>query len=180
MDLNRAYDQLLSGTTDVPGTPAGFQGAVNPLGWDFGQVAENVPNDYLINNLLQVGTTFTATLDWFRNRTSPSGATWNDISYANLDLELWRDVAGVPTTLISTSKSLYNDTEHFSFALPATGQYTIRVLWNGEWFDTANDVNIEQYGLAWSGTAASVPEPATIVLLIGLIPLAISRRFARR
>src|SRR6478609_5411043 len=75
IDLNRAFDQFLSGTTDVPGTPAGFQGAVNPLGWDFGQVAENVPNDYLINNLLQVGTTFTATLDWFRNRTSPSGAT---------------------------------------------------------------------------------------------------------
>jgi hypothetical protein len=179
MDLNRAYDQLLSGTTDVPGTPAGFQGAVNPLGWDYGQVGQSVPNDYLINSLLQVGTTFTATLDWFRNRTSPSGATWNDISYANLDLEIWKDVAGVPTTLISTSKSLYNDTEHFSFAIPATGQYTLRVLWNGEWFDTVGGLNITQYGLAWSGTA-SVPEPATIVLLISLIPLATGRGFARR
>jgi Subtilase family len=180
MDLNRAYDQLLAGTTDVPGTLAGFQGLVNPLGWDYGQVAQNVPNDYLINSPLLVGTTFTATLDWYRERTSTSGASWTDTSYDNLDLELWSDVAGVPTTLVSTSKSQYNDSEHFSFAIPATGQYTLRVLWNGEWFDIGNDLNIEQYGLAWSGTTASVPEPATIVLLISLIPLATGRRFARR
>ena len=66
MDLNRAYDQLIGGTSDVPGTLAGFQGLVNPSGWDFGQVAQDVPNDYLINSPLLVGSTFTATLDWFR------------------------------------------------------------------------------------------------------------------
>jgi hypothetical protein len=180
MDLSRAYDQLLSGTTDVPGTLPGFQGLVNPLGWDYGQVAQDVPNDYLINSPLLIGSTFTATLDWFRDRTSPIGATWNDLSYDNLDLELWKDVAGVATTLVSTSKSLYNDTEHFSFAIPATGQYTLRVLWSGEWFDTVGDLNIEQYGLAWSGTTASVPEPATIVLLIALAPFVCGQRFARR
>jgi hypothetical protein len=180
MDLNRGFDQLLSGTTDVLGTLPGFQGLVYPLGWDFGQVAQGVPNDYLINTSLAVGSTFTATLDWFRDRTSPRGATWSDLSYDNLDLELWSDVAGVATTLVSTSKSLYNDSEHFSFAIPATGQYTLRVLWNGEWFDTAGDVNIEQYGLAWAGTAASVPEPATLVLLVAAIPLVTGRRFSRR
>ncbi len=178
MDLDRAYDQLLGGTTDVPGTIGGFQGLVNALGWDYGQVGQNVPNDYLINLPLIVGTKFTATLDWFRDRNSPSGATSNDISYDNLDLELWRDVAGIPTTLISTSKSLYNDSEHFSFAIPATGQYTLRVIWNGEWFDTVGDLNIEQYGVAWSGT--SVPEPATIVLLLAIVPFLCGRGFARR
>jgi hypothetical protein len=179
VDLNRAFDQLLSGTNDVPGTPAGFQGLVNRTGWDFGQVAEGVPNDYLINASLLAGSNFTATLDWFRDRTAPSGATWNDISYDNLDLELWSDAAGVPTTLVSTSKSLYNDVEHFSFAIPATGQYTLRVVWAGEWFDTVGDLNVEQYGLAWANTA-NVPEPATIVLLFSLVPFASSRRTTRR
>ncbi len=179
MDLNRGYDQLLSGTTDVPGTLPGFQGLVNATGWDFGQVAQNVPNDYLINSPLQIGSDFTATLTWFRDRIPTSSTSYNDVSFDNLDLELWSDVAGVATTLVSTSKSLYNDSEHFSFAIPATGQYTLRVLWAGEWFDTVGDLNIEQYGLAWAGTA-SVPEPATIVLLIAAIPLASGRRFARR
>jgi hypothetical protein len=41
-------------------------------------------------------------------------------------------------------------------------------------------LNVEQYGLAWSNATASVPEPATIVLLIAAIPLAIGRRFGRR
>jgi hypothetical protein len=180
MDLNRGYDQLLSGTNDVPGTLPGFQGLVNATGWDFGQVAQHVPNDYLIDSPLQMGTNFTATLTWFRDRFPTGPTSYNDVSFDNLDLELWSDVAGVATTLVSTSNSLYNATEHFSFAIPATGQYTLRVLWAGEWFDTVGDLNIEQYGLAWAGTAASVPEPATIVLLIALIPLATGRRFARR
>ena len=180
LDLNRGYDQLLSGTTDVPGTLVGFQGLVNPTGWDFGQVAQNVPNDYLINSPLTLGTNFTATLTWFRDRFPTGPTSYSDVSFDNLDLELWSDIAGVATTLVSTSKSLYNDSEHFSFAIPATAQYTLRVLWNGEWFDTAADLNIEQYGLAWSGTAASVPEPATIVLLVSLLLLVANRRPARR
>src|SRR5262249_57609885 len=121
IDVNGGLDQLLSGTTDVPGTLAGPQGLVNPVGWDFGQVAQNVPNDYLINTSLLAGSKFTATLDWFRDRTAPGGATWSDNSFDNLDLELWSDTAGVPTTLVSTSKSLYNHVEHFSLAIPTTG-----------------------------------------------------------
>ena len=180
MDLNRGFDQLLSGTTDVAEPPPGLPRLVNPTGWDFGQVGEIAPSDYLIYGPLQVGSNFTATLTWFRDRIPTGPASFNDVSFDNLDLELWSDVAGVPTTLVSTSKSLYNETEHFSFAIPATGQYTLRVLWTGEWFDTAGDLNIEQYGLAWAGTTASVPEPATIMLLFAVIPLAAGRRFARR
>ena len=177
MDLNRGFDQLLSGTTDVPGSTPGLQGVVNAIGWDFGQVAENITSDYLINGALVGGTNFTATLTWFRDRVTTGPTSFNDVSFDNLDLELWSAVAGVPTTLVSTSKSLYNETEHFSFSIPTTGQYTLRVVWAGEWFDTIGDANIEQYGLAWSGTA--VPEPTALVLLASLLPLAISRRFAR-
>ena len=178
MDLDRAFDQLLSGTTDVFGTLGGL---VSPSGWDYGQVAEALPNDYLIVSPLQSGTTFTATLSWFRDRVPTGDTSYNDVSFDNLDLELWSDVAGIPTNLISTSKSLYNDTEHFSFAIPATGQYTLRVRWTEELFDNGSDLNVEQYGVAWSSSiTASVPEPGAIVLLIAAIPFWCVQRVRRR
>src|SRR4029078_6585924 len=40
MNLNRAFDQLLSGTTDVAGAAAGVVGTVENIGWDFGQVID--------------------------------------------------------------------------------------------------------------------------------------------
>jgi hypothetical protein len=182
MNLDRAFDQLLSGTTDVIGTLSGPMGLVNPTGWDFGQVAQNVTNDYLINTPLQAGSTFTATLNWFRDLQPTGAASYSDISFDNLDLELWSDIAGVPTNLISASNSRYNDTEHFSFAIPATGQYSLRVRWTEELFDNAFDLNVEQYGLAWSANIASVPEPGGIVLLMAsaLVVCARRRRKGRR
>ena len=70
----------------------------------------------------------------------------------------------MPQNLISASNSRYNNTEHFNFAIPTTGEYLLRVRWTEEMFDNVGDLNIEQYGLAWS--AASVPEPAALVLLL--------------
>jgi subtilase family protein len=180
MDLDRAFDQLLSGTTDVIGTLSGPMGLVNPIGWDFGQVAQGITNDYLINSQLQAGTTFTATLSWFRDRQPVGDTSYSDLSFDNLDLELWSDLAGIPTNLISASNSRYNDTEHFTFAIPTTGQYSIRVRWTEELFDTGGDLNLEQYGLAWSGVTVSVPEPGTLLLLIALIPFAAGGRRRRR
>jgi hypothetical protein len=48
---------------------------------------------------------------------------------------------------------LYNESEHFSFALPFTVKYALRVRWFREIFDTVGDANQEFYGLAWSGVA---------------------------
>jgi Subtilase family len=177
MDLNRAYDQFLSGTTDVAGTLQGSMGSVKRTGWDFGQVAEGITNDYRINSPLQAGSSFAATLTWFRDRQTFGSTSYTDVSFDNLDLELWSDVAGTPTNLISTSDSLYNNTEHFFFTIPTTGEYTLRVRWTGELFDNVGDPNIEQYGLAWATTLASVPEPSSLVLLIALIPWGLGRRF---
>lgn len=162
MNLNRAFDQLLNGITDILGTLQGPMGPVNPLGWDFGQVAQGITNDYLINSVLEAGSSFTATLTWFRDRQTFSTTGFYDNSYDNLDLELWSAVAGLPVNLISASDSRYNNTEHFRFAIPTTGQYLLRVRWTEELFDNIGDLNIEQYGLAW---ATSVPEPGTLVLL---------------
>lgn len=162
MDLNRAFDQLLGGTTDVPGLAQGALGTVAPVGWDFGEVMEGITNDYLIANPLAVGSTFTATLTWFRDREAFGIATFTDSSYDNLDLELWSSLGGVAQDLISTSNSRYNNTEHFSFAIPATGDYMLRVRWTEELFDLVGDMNAEQYGLAWS--VSPIPEPNALVM----------------
>ena len=70
-------------------------------------------------------------------------------------------LAACAQDLISASNSRYNNTEHFNFIIPTTGEYMLRVRWIEELFDLAGDVNIEQYGLAWS---TSVPEPAAALL----------------
>ena len=88
---------------------------------------------------------------------------FTDVSYDNLDLELWGAAGEGPLNLISQSMSRYNNSEHFSFALPFTGEYMLRVRWTEELFDMAGDLNVEQYGLAWA--AVAVPEPATLILL---------------
>ncbi len=63
---------------------------------------------------------------------------------------------------MAASNSSYNNTEHFQFAIPTSGDYMIRVRWVEELFDTAGDANFDQYGLAWS--TASVPEPTSVML----------------
>jgi hypothetical protein len=55
----------------------------------------------------------------------------------------------------------------------------VRVRWTGELFDNVNDLNIEQYGLAWSGTSA-VPEPTVTLLLVALAPWSLRRTRANR
>jgi hypothetical protein len=167
MNLHRAFDQLLSGTTDVGGLPHGLLGVVDPIGWDFGEVVEGLTNDYLISGVLEAGSTFTSTLTWFRDRTVLDNTNFRDASYDNLDLELWNVAGGSPLSLISESASIYNNTEHFHFSIPSTGAYMLRVRWKSELFDMVSDANIEQYGLAWSVIA--VPEPASGALI--LIPI---------
>jgi hypothetical protein len=174
LNLSRAFDQLLSGTTDLSGTAHGMLGTVNPVGWDFGEVAEGLANDYLINGVLEAGSTFAATLNWFRDRSTVGTTGYADNSFDDLDLELWNTTGGAPLELISQSSSRYNNTEHFHFAIPATGQYMLRVRWVGEVFDVAGDANLEQYGLAWAGVA--VPEPATLLLLAILLPVMVCTR----
>ena len=176
MNLDAAYVQFLTGTTDVSGTFSGLQGIVNPVGWDFGEVISGTLNDYLIDVPLLGGSTFTATLTWFRDRRIDSADTVYDDSFDNLDLELWSVIGTVPTTLVSESISLYNESEHFSFAIPGTGSYGLRVRWSGETFDVVGDADRETYGLAWSGVA--VPEPSSLVLTAcgSLIMLCTARR----
>jgi hypothetical protein len=86
-------------------------------------------------------------------------------------LELWSLVDGAFTSLISESSSLYNESEHFSFNVPVTGDYALRVRWFKEVFDRVNDADQEFYGLAWSTRLASlagavIPEPESGLLMM--------------
>ncbi len=151
MNLAAAYRQFLTGTTDVPGVSGGNLGLVKDVGWDFGKVASPATNDYFFDLPLMGGSTFTATLTWFRDRRIDPANNVYDDSYDDLNLELWSVVDGNPASLISESSSLYNESEHFSFTMPFTGDYVLRVRWFREVFDAIGDTNQAYYALAWSG-----------------------------
>jgi len=153
LDLDSAFHQFLNGTTDVPGVLSGNLGLVENIGWDLGEVASAATNDYYFDAPLLGGSTLTATLTWFRDRRIDGANNVYDDSYDDLNLELWSVVDGTPSSLISESSSLYNESEHFSFALPFTGEYALRVRWFREVFDIINDADQELYGLAWSSVA---------------------------
>ncbi len=153
MNLDTAYDQFLTGMADVPGISSGNLGLVENIGWDFGEVVSSTTNDYFFDTPLLGGSTLTATLTWFRDRRIDDGNNLFDDSYDDLNLELWSVEGGTATSLISESSSLYNQSEHFSFALPFTGEYALRVRWFREVFDLIGDVDQELYAMAWSAVA---------------------------
>ena len=181
LNLTRAYGQYTTGTTDVPGTGGG---AVSPIGWDFGHVAEGASNDYAITGLLTQGSLFTATLDWFVNREYSLDPTTQigsgtDVQFSNLDLQVWKSLNGSPLQLTAESDSLYNNLQHLNFTVPDDGQYLIRVIWNGEQYGPADPAtHAEDYALAWS---IQTPEPAAMMMLmLGVAPLLRRRRLPCR
>jgi hypothetical protein len=176
MNLTKAYGQYVTaGTRDVPGTFSGLQGPVAPIGWDFGQVTAGTDNVYLITPTLSAGLVMTVTLDWFRDRVfDVPNLNIDEIAQSDLDLAVRDTVTG---NLISDSISFVNDVEHLSFVLPRTSLYQIEVMFAGIVFDFSNMHNSEQYGLAWSVAGATVPEPASCILLVmGLLVFCGHRR----
>jgi hypothetical protein len=161
MNLDRAFDQYLTaGTRDVAGLANGDLGTVASVGWDLGNVLLGGSNLYTIGGMLAGGSEFSVTLNWFRNRVfNPIDFQVADVGQADLNLQV---LDLISNTVISTSASLYNTTEHLSFLLPSTSQYGIRVVYDGNTFGTLTSVN---YGLAWSGVS-SVPEPSALGLIL--------------
>jgi len=197
LNLNQAYDQYLSGTTNLidsnTRTSTLKGGSVAPVGWVFGHVDPNLPNDYFITTPVSAGKTLAATLDWFVDRSFSStpdtvngiGFTATDIAFDNLYLQLWSATnLGVPTTLLAQSISNYDNVQQIYFTLPGTGYYDLRVLWAGRIYDLGETGTGQDFGLAWSVGSAlgvdaiAVPEPATLALL-GLPLLLLRRRPAR-
>ncbi len=175
LNLDRAFQQYLLGTRDVPGTGGG---AIAETGWDFGSIAISptaglmAHNDYPFTLTLQSGSTLDVTLTWFRNfglpaftdNADPNLQTLEtqDLGFANLALEIWNFDF---TKLYATSSSLYNDVQELEFTLPDTGQYEIRVTYPSQMYGTPVE---ESYGLAWD----VAPEPGSWgLLLIGVVCL---------
>jgi hypothetical protein len=161
LNLDRAFDQYLAGTTDLPGLGGG---SIGLLGWDYGQVGEGAPTIYRFASALLAGQTFTATLDWFMNRRfDPELMMAFDVAFQDLNLEVWRTLEGELDQLVAQSASIYNNVEHLYFQVPADGDYALVVRWAAELFDLpGNTPNSEFYGVAWH----VVPEPGVMVLLL--------------
>jgi hypothetical protein len=173
VDMNKAFDQYTAGTTNVPGLGGG---AVLPIGWDYGTVAEGSPDDYLIGPSLLGGTTFTATLDWLEDATVSAGGIHSTAyhSFDNLDLQVWETSSGSLLREVAESSSTYNNVEHLNFALPDTANYMIRVLWDGKVYDVSGDPHNSDFGLAWNATA--IPEPGAFAMVFACIPVLMRRR----
>jgi hypothetical protein len=174
MNLTKAFSQYTQGTTDLVGESGGL---IEATGWDYGAVGEGLSNDYQISTLLTANSVFTGTLNWFVGRSyditfdaNNSNANFSGIrdnSFTDLDLQLYfLDTSGV-ANLVAQSTTLYNNTEHFSFSIPQTGNYIMRVKWSGERYDIGELNNSQSYGLAWSTTSSAVatPEPTTLLLM---------------
>jgi hypothetical protein len=201
LDLAQAFTQYTGGVTDVAGL--GGEAGLSATGWDFGEVGAGGRNDYFLGAPLVGGTTFTATLNWFVNRTyagltnegvlnttpilDANGfliADPNDLGFVNLNLELWRVLGGVPTNMVALSSAAYINTQHFFLDIPETGEYLLRVSWAGERYDVNGNIDSQRYGLAWSGTGSAVavaaPEPTPVALLVSVLPIAAGLLLRRR
>ena len=181
LNLNRAFNEYLTGTADVPGVGGG---AIASTGWDFASLtmstgsAPVAHNDYPFQLTLQTGSILDVTLDWFRDLGDPvftdnadpalQSLDTPDLGLANLDLEIWNADF---TKLYAISESLYDNVQELHFTLPESGDYALRVSYAGQMFGTATP---ESYGLAWEIT--DVPEPS----VAGLVGLAGSMTFWRR
>ncbi len=176
LDLNAAFNQFTAGTNDVVGTGGG---TVQTTGWDYGVLAQNGTAAYSFAQALTAGARLNVTLNWFVGRTYNglfSGfLDSSDDYFNNLALQVWRLDAPGGAALVAESDAAYINTEHLSFNLANAGLYEIRVKWMGERYDLLNNSS-QTYGLAWS--AAPVPEPDMVVLLLAGVALVVWR--ARR
>jgi hypothetical protein len=180
LDLAQAYTQYLTGTDDVRGLGGGN---VLPLGWDYGQVTQGTNNIYKIAVPMSGGTPFVATLDWYVDA-SIIGIDSNnllhsqDVAFDQLDLQLWKTVAGVPTVEVADAMSSYNNVDQLALYLPAgTSTYALIVAFDEKIYDLSNgsDPDSSYYGLAWSDEFPA-PEPAALAAGPGLLVLAARRR----
>ncbi|HMO37009.1 MAG TPA: hypothetical protein PKA06_13290, partial [Gemmatales bacterium] len=159
MNLDRAFDQYLSGTTGLAGTG----GNVAAIGWDYGFVNQINPfADYYITDPLAGNTTFTATLTWFVNRSIAANNATLEQRFDDLDLQIYRVAAvGGPilaANLVASSQTVADIVEHVHFTLPEDGLYAIRVNWFGTNWNFTGTTG-ENFGLAWSATAVPATTP---------------------
>ncbi|MBB6430626.1 S8 family serine peptidase [Algisphaera agarilytica] len=163
LNMDATFDQYLTGETDIVGISGGTSAFGH--GWDFASVTGGAGNstDIVLSSTFEAGTDFTATLTWFRDRSSIDAFNASDNAFADLDLQIWDSTF---TTLLAESISDFNSVEHLHIELDVEGALGLRIVHDEMRFGVQNDVS---FGLAWAGTL--IPEPGT-GMLIGLVATA--------
>jgi hypothetical protein len=166
VDGIRLFEQYSAGEQDA--------GTIDDMGWDIGSVTSGDSVEYEFTESLQGGTSFTATLTWFRdvdyvddgNGIIDSLDQFNASTISNLNLSLMLD-----GQLVATANSLIDNVEHIHFDLAQSGDYTLVV----ERVAGVGPASATDFGLAWWATA--IPEPsATLLVLLAGFGRAIRRR----
>jgi hypothetical protein len=179
LDLEGAAAVYVFGTTDVGGSGGG---AVETLGWDLATVQLATGNDYTFTDPFAENVELTLTVNWFAGREfDPLLEEGTDVSFADLNLEIWQDDGLGGRTVIAESVSLHNNVEFLRLTLTQPGTYGFTVRFDDMIYDLSDSVNTVDYGVAWQ--AVAVPEPGTASLFLagglGLLTLRRVRASAR-
>ena len=163
-------------------SPGNFNpGTVPPTGWNLNTtgIAEDQHIDYVIDTPLEKDSQLATTLAWFRhvdlntdihNDLSPQSFNVDQLS--TLSLQVLKN-----DNLIAQSISPFDNVQQLRLTIDdPDATYTLRVLGN------AITNNLEPYALAWANSSSSsisisaIPEPATILLLLGVSLILTSKR----
>jgi hypothetical protein len=155
LNLENAASVYVFGTTDVEGLGGG---EIATGGWDLGSVGAGLSNSYLFETEFTGETELTVSLNWFAGRSFDEGTDLgSDLSFTDLNLQVWMYIDGGSPLLVAESISLYNNSEFLRISLANPGLYGITVVFEGMIYDLTSGVTSETYGLAWQATP--VPEP---------------------
>ncbi len=147
LDLTRSAGAYFFGTRDVAGMGGG---SIADKGWDFGMVGRGGSNDYLFDAAFGQDVELTVSLNWFAGRTFDMNTNLGDnLSFADLNLEVWEVSGGAFSSLLARSETIYNNSEYLRFDLSGGKTYGLRVTFDGMVFDQTAGVASESYGLAW-------------------------------
>lgn len=169
VDLTGAY--ALYSASGGNGTGAG---TVGKIGWDLNTVSQGTARSYFMSQMVPAGSTLTATLVWFMDRTvsgfnAASGNPYTSTDFSNdsfddLDLYLYKadangsavgnavaaSISGWDPANPTAAATGLDSVEHLYLTAPSDGRYLLRVNWTQELFDYVGDPNTENYALSWS------------------------------
>ncbi len=147
MDMVRAGDAYFFGTRDVAGTGGGV---ISSQGWDFGAVTLGGSSDYFFGGSFGQAVELTVSLNWFAGRSFDMETNLgSNLSFADLNLEVWELADGAFSSLVASSSSLFSNSEYLRLDLTGDKRFGLRVNFDGMVFDRTAGVTSESYGLAW-------------------------------
>ena len=147
MEMVRAGDAYFFGTRDVDGTGGGV---ISSQGWDFGAVTLGGSNDYLFGGSFGQAVELTVSLNWFAGRSFDMDTNLgSNLSFADLNLEVWEVADGAFSSLVASSSTLFNNSEYLRLDLTGDKIFGLRVTFEDMVFDQTAGVTSESYGLAW-------------------------------